>query len=272
MLVAGNLVLLGIGYSLFSSPNTNAVMSSVDKRALWRGVSHPGPCGSPGICSACRWPRWSWPSSWVDSKSRPPSMSTFCKACASPLGSFAVLCVGGIFASLARGRVRFGLTPAAAIGSGRPARQQHNDPGRAADAIHEPGGADHWGEADRAATARLMASEGGAVDGMERTAQTVEQTVQQIREKGGGGAGDRRRRLRKADEERAVEQAVKTFGRLDIVVSNAGIQLHKRDKPIHEQELDAWEETQGSTSAGRFLVCRAGVQARCWPRAEAGPS
>jgi len=32
-LIALNLVLLGVGFSLFSSPNTNAVMGSVDRRA-----------------------------------------------------------------------------------------------------------------------------------------------------------------------------------------------------------------------------------------------
>jgi NAD(P)-dependent dehydrogenase (short-subunit alcohol dehydrogenase family) len=44
------------------------------------------------------------------------------------------------------------------------------------------------------------------------------------------------------------------------VVSNAGVQLHRRDQPIHEQELDAWEETQAVNLRGAFLVCRAGVR------------
>jgi NAD(P)-dependent dehydrogenase (short-subunit alcohol dehydrogenase family) len=111
-----------------------------------------------------------------------------------------------------------------------------------------------------AATARLMASEGGAVVGLGRTARTVEQTVQQIREKGGKALAIVGDVSKEADAERAVEQAVKTFGRLDVVVSNAGVQLHRRDRPIHEQELDAWEETQAVNLRGAFLVCRAGVR------------
>ena len=36
------LVLLGLGFALFSSPNTNAVMSSVSKRFYRGGLGHPG--------------------------------------------------------------------------------------------------------------------------------------------------------------------------------------------------------------------------------------
>ena len=111
-----------------------------------------------------------------------------------------------------------------------------------------------------AATARLMASEGGAVAVMGRTARTVEQTVRQICEKGGKALAIVGDVSKEADAERAVTETVQAFGRLDIVVSNAGIQLHKRDKPIHEQELAAWEETQGVNLRGAFLVCRAGIK------------
>lgn len=43
-------------------------------------------------------------------------------------------------------------------------------------------------------------------------------------------------------------------------MANAAIQLHKRDRPIHEQALDAWEETQAVNLRGCFLSCRAGVR------------
>src|SRR5512135_2408192 len=105
-----------------------------------------------------------------------------------------------------------------------------------------------------AATARLMATEGAAIGVMGRTAGTVERTVRQLLEAKGRAlpiAGDV---SREADAERAVAETVTAFGRLDIVVSNAGIQLHKLDKPIHEQELAAWEETQDVNLRGAFLV------------------
>src|SRR5512136_2670446 len=110
-----------------------------------------------------------------------------------------------------------------------------------------------------AATARLMAAEGAAIGVMGRTAATVERTAREVLEAKGRAipiAGDV---SKEADAERAVAETVKAFGRLDIVVSNAGIQLHKRDKPLHEQELSAWEETHGVNLRGAFLVCRAGI-------------
>ena len=86
-----------------------------------------------------------------------------------------------------------------------------------------------------AATARLMASEGGAVTLMGRTARTVEAVTKEIREAGGRVLAVVGYVSRESDVERAVQQTVKEFGRLDVLVSSAGIQLHKRDLPIHEQ-------------------------------------
>ncbi|HSB72472.1 MAG TPA: SDR family oxidoreductase [Candidatus Methylomirabilis sp.] len=111
-----------------------------------------------------------------------------------------------------------------------------------------------------AATARLMASEGGAVSLMGRTARTVEAVTKDIREAGGRALAIVGDVSREADAERAVQQTVQTFGRLDVLVSNAGTQLHKRDLPIHEQNLDAWEETQAINLRGAFLCCRAAVR------------
>ena len=111
-----------------------------------------------------------------------------------------------------------------------------------------------------AATARLMAKDGAAVAVMGRTTSTVERTVRQVLELQGRAVAIVGDVSREADAERAIAETVKAFGRLDIVVSNAGIQLHKRDKPIHEQELAAWEETQAVNLRGAFLVCRAGVK------------
>jgi NAD(P)-dependent dehydrogenase (short-subunit alcohol dehydrogenase family) len=111
-----------------------------------------------------------------------------------------------------------------------------------------------------AATARLMARDGAAVGVMGRTAATVERTVREV-----VGAKGRAFAIvgdvsKEADAERAVAETVRAFGRLDIVVSNAGTQLHKLDRPIHEQELAAWEETQAINLRGGFLVCRAGIR------------
>ena len=111
-----------------------------------------------------------------------------------------------------------------------------------------------------AASARLMAREGAAVGVMGRTAATVERTVREIRDAQGRALAICGDVSKEADADRAVAETVKAFGRLDIVVSNAGTQLHTTDKPIHEQELSAWEETHAINLRGAFLVCRAGIK------------
>jgi NAD(P)-dependent dehydrogenase (short-subunit alcohol dehydrogenase family) len=111
-----------------------------------------------------------------------------------------------------------------------------------------------------AASARLMAREGAAVGVMGRTAASVERTVREIRDAKGRAIAICGDVSEEADANRAVAETVKAFGRLDIVVSNAGTQLHATDKPIHEQELSAWEETHAINLRGAFLVCRAGIK------------
>jgi NAD(P)-dependent dehydrogenase (short-subunit alcohol dehydrogenase family) len=111
-----------------------------------------------------------------------------------------------------------------------------------------------------AATARRMAHEGAAVGVMGRTAATVERTVREVAGAGGRAVAIVGDVSKEADADRAVAETVKAFGRLDVVVSNAGTQLHATDRPIHEQELAAWEATQGINLRGAFLVCRAGIR------------
>ncbi|MBI4536686.1 MAG: SDR family oxidoreductase [candidate division NC10 bacterium] len=110
------------------------------------------------------------------------------------------------------------------------------------------------------ATACLFGAEGAAVALMGRTGRTVEETARLV-EAGGGKAlalqGDV---SQEADAEQAVAATVAAFGQLDILVSNAAVQLHRSDRPIHEQTLEAWEETQAVNLRGGFLMCRAAVR------------
>ncbi len=63
-----------------------------------------------------------------------------------------------------------------------------------------------------------------------------------------------------ADLVRAFARAAQETGRLDAVVVNAGIQLHKRDLPVHEQTLDSWDATQDVNYRGAFISCRAAAR------------
>jgi len=105
-LIIAALLLLGLGFALFSSPNTNAVMSSVDKRLY--GVASgtlatmrlTGQMLSIGIAMLIF--------AVVVGRVRitPEYSDRFLTSVNVAFGVFALLCVGGVFASLARGKVR----------------------------------------------------------------------------------------------------------------------------------------------------------------------
>ncbi|KAK6391752.1 hypothetical protein LTR65_004246 [Meristemomyces frigidus] len=53
--------------------------------------------------------------------------------------------------------------------------------------------------------------------------------------------------------EDAVQAAVKEFGRVDIVVNNAGITFESRDlRPVWDVPIETWETTQSTNSTGVF--------------------
>lgn len=56
--------------------------------------------------------------------------------------------------------------------------------------------------------------------------------------------------------EAMVRAAVGTFGRLDVMVNNAAIQLHGQDGPCHEVPLAVWERTLAVNLRGPFLGCK----------------
>ncbi len=100
------LVFLGFGFGLFSSPNTNAVMSSVERE--FYGVSSGivatmrlvGQMLSMGMATLLF-------SLYIGRvQITPPFYPFFLKSVHTAFLIFAVLCTGGLFASLARGRIR----------------------------------------------------------------------------------------------------------------------------------------------------------------------
>jgi MFS family permease len=99
--------LLGVGFGLFSSPNTNAVMGSVERRDL--GVASAtvgtmrltGQLLSMGIVMAAL-------ASLLGAAAVTPALAEpFLAATRGCYAVFAALCVAGVFASLARGAVRY---------------------------------------------------------------------------------------------------------------------------------------------------------------------
>jgi len=104
--IVASLVLLGFGFALFSSPNTNAVMSSVEKRfygvasgtlATMRQVGMTFSMGLAMLLFAIFIGRV---------QITPEYHPLFLKSVNLAFIIFTVLCFGGIFASLARGKLR----------------------------------------------------------------------------------------------------------------------------------------------------------------------
>ena len=111
-----------------------------------------------------------------------------------------------------------------------------------------------------AATARLLARRGARVAIMGRTSRTIEAVADEIVEANGIAIAIPGDVSVLEDVERAVRATVEQFGRLDAVVANAAIQLHKRDRPIHEAEVSAWDDTLHTNLRGTFLTCRTAIK------------
>ncbi|HJW29732.1 MAG TPA: MFS transporter, partial [Saprospiraceae bacterium] len=104
--VLTGLVIMGFGFALFSSPNTNAIMSSVEKRFYGTAsgvvgtMRLTGQLLSMGIATLLF-------SYYLGGRSiEPSSYPLFLQAVRTVFILFTSLCFVGVFASLARGKVR----------------------------------------------------------------------------------------------------------------------------------------------------------------------
>jgi NAD(P)-dependent dehydrogenase (short-subunit alcohol dehydrogenase family) len=59
--------------------------------------------------------------------------------------------------------------------------------------------------------------------------------------------------------ESAVAQTVEAFGRLDIVVPSAGVQMHNEDRNLHELPEEVWDRTHDVNYKGVYFTCKYGL-------------
>ena len=57
----------------------------------------------------------------------------------------------------------------------------------------------------------------------------------------------------------AVDATVEMYGRLDIVVASAAVQLHDRDHTLHELDESVWDQTHDVNFRGVFLTCKMAI-------------
>jgi EmrB/QacA subfamily drug resistance transporter len=105
-LIVGNLLLMGFGFALFSSPNTNAVMSSAPKTAYGVASATLGTMRGIGMVLSMGVAMLMFALYMGRVQITPEYYPLFQKSMKTSFIIFAVLCFGGIFASLARGKVR----------------------------------------------------------------------------------------------------------------------------------------------------------------------
>jgi EmrB/QacA subfamily drug resistance transporter len=101
-----SLILLGFGFAFFSSPNTNAVMGSVEKRAYGVASATLGTMRLTGQAFSMGFATLVFALYIGSAQITPAYYSLFLRSVKVLSIIFALLCFGGIFASLARGKVR----------------------------------------------------------------------------------------------------------------------------------------------------------------------
>jgi MFS family permease len=101
--IVGSLVCLGLGFGLFSSPNTNAVMCSVEKRHLGLAAAALGTTRLTGQMLSAGSVMMIFALVMGRSPVTPAAYPLFLRSARVAFVFFAVLCAAGVFASLARG-------------------------------------------------------------------------------------------------------------------------------------------------------------------------
>jgi len=110
-----------------------------------------------------------------------------------------------------------------------------------------------------AATARLMAQEGAKIVVTGVPADGVTAVAQELTNVGHSAIGIPTDVSNASQVEAAVAQAVDTFGSLDILVPNAGIQMHNEDVDLHNLPEDVWDHTHNINYRGVYLSTKYGL-------------
>ena len=110
------------------------------------------------------------------------------------------------------------------------------------------------------ATAIRFAAEGARVGIIARRPEPLEAVAREIADAGGealalpADVGD------EGQLSAAIDRAAEAWGGLDIVVSNAGIEVPDEDAPVHRPDLAIWQRIMATNLTGQFLACKHGVR------------
>jgi NAD(P)-dependent dehydrogenase (short-subunit alcohol dehydrogenase family) len=106
------------------------------------------------------------------------------------------------------------------------------------------------------AAAERLAEEGCKVAVFDWNKAGAEKTVANIKAAGGEAIAVQVDVSNEAQVEAAFRQTVDAFGRLDILVSNAGIFSGERDRKVDALPKEVWDEIVGVNLTGMYLSCK----------------
>jgi NAD(P)-dependent dehydrogenase (short-subunit alcohol dehydrogenase family) len=109
-------------------------------------------------------------------------------------------------------------------------------------------------------TAILFASEGAAVAVADVNGEAGERTAREIKGAGGRSLSVRADVSKGADAKGMIEAAEREFGRLDVLMNNAGIS-HIDDNGAVDTDETVWDLTMAINVRGVFLGCKYGIPA-----------
>jgi len=104
--------------------------------------------------------------------------------------------------------------------------------------------------------AEALAREGAKVVVCGRRAEPLKRTVTAIEEVGGDGLAVQADVSQVEDVARLVRQTIEAYGRVDILINNAGI---GGSGAIHEHDIDTWDRVMAVNLRGPFLTARAAL-------------
>lgn len=108
------------------------------------------------------------------------------------------------------------------------------------------------------ATATRFAAEGASVVAADWNAQRLDDAVGAIAASGGAIAGVQGNIADQAAAEGLIDHAVSTFGRLDVLVNNAGVMDYMQG--VDELTDEVWRRVLGINLDGPMFTCRRAVQ------------
>ena len=127
------------------------------------------------------------------------------------------------------------------------------------------GGANGIGEC----CAKTLAAAGAKVSICDIIPEQIDRSVKEIRAEGGEAIGVQGNVVKEADQTRFIQETVKAFGRLNIVIPSAGIIRdgtvvttdHDSGKVVRKMSLEQWQQVIDVNLTGTFLTVRDSIEA-----------